>query len=94
MKTKFLSEVPQDGIPVAMRLRNTDMGRLLVRYGYEPYNTESAARRVAEKAAAELSRARSIVKLMLAQLDHGDYPENDNLDLVKRADKFLSETKP
>jgi len=35
-------------------LRETDWGKLLVRCGFEPYNTESLARRVAEKAAEEL----------------------------------------
>lgn len=37
-----------------LAMRRTRSGRLLVRYGYEPYDTESAARRVAEKAADEI----------------------------------------
>lgn len=34
--------------------RETPAGRLLVRYGFEPYDTESSARRVAERAAEEI----------------------------------------
>lgn len=34
-------------------MRQTPGGRLLVRYGLEPYNTESQARRVAERAAID-----------------------------------------
>lgn len=35
------------------------MGRLLMRYGFEPYDTESSARRVAELAADEIDVLRN-----------------------------------
>jgi hypothetical protein len=38
----------------ALEMRLTDWGNLLFRYGFEPYDTESSARRVAEKAASEI----------------------------------------
>jgi hypothetical protein len=36
----------------------TPMGQLLIKYGFDPYNTETAARRVAEQAAAEIAELR------------------------------------
>jgi hypothetical protein len=36
-------------------MRETPAGALLVKYGFEPYDTESSARRVAEQAADELA---------------------------------------
>lgn len=55
-------------------MRETPAGKLLVRYGFEPYDTESNARRVAERAAvdiAELTRAldaeHKAIDLLLAQ---------------------------
>ncbi len=32
----------------------SDWGKLLISYGYDPYNTESAARNVAKKAAEQI----------------------------------------
>jgi hypothetical protein len=40
---------------VRQEMRETPEGRLLVKYGFEPYDTESSARRVAEKAAADIA---------------------------------------
>jgi hypothetical protein len=43
-------------------MRQTPAGRLLVRYGFEPYDTESAARTVAEKAAADIAELEKLVR--------------------------------
>lgn len=40
---------------VKQSLRNTPMGQLLLKYGFEPYDTESSARTVAERAAEEIA---------------------------------------
>ncbi len=36
-------------------MRQTPAGKLLVRYGFEPYDTETSARRVAERAAEDVA---------------------------------------
>lgn len=43
--------------------RETPEGKLLVRYGFEPWDTESSARIVARKAAAEVSAYREALEL-------------------------------
>lgn len=45
------------------------MGKLLVRYGFEPYDTESAARRVAEKAAADLEEMKKALRGLFEQFE-------------------------
>ena len=49
-------------------MRKTAVGKLLVRYGFEPYDTESSARRVAEKASAEILELKQEVKRLKAAL--------------------------
>jgi len=41
---------------VRMDMRKTQSGKLLLRCGFDPFDTESSARRVAEKAAQEISK--------------------------------------
>ncbi len=41
------------------KMRETPEGKLLIRYGFEPYDTETSARRVAEKAAVEIEVLRA-----------------------------------
>lgn len=50
--------------------RHTPEGQLLVRYGFEPWDTESAARRVAEKAAAEIAQLQARIDNITAQGVH------------------------
>lgn len=50
--------------------RHTPEGQLLVRYGFEPWGTESAARRVAEKAAAEIAQLQARIDNITAQGVH------------------------
>lgn len=53
-----------------LTLRETPAGKLLLRYGFEPIDTESAARRVAEKAVEEIERLTAALK---AASDHLEY---------------------
>ena len=55
--------------------RHTPEGQLLVRYGFEPWDTESAARRVAEKAAAEIARLQAKIDNITAQGIHSCHPD-------------------
>lgn len=48
-----------------LALQNTPMGRLLVRAGFEPWNTESSARRVAEHAAEEIEELLTVLRTNL-----------------------------
>jgi hypothetical protein len=41
---------------VRLDMRKTQSGKLLLRCGFDPFDTESSARRVAEKAAREISK--------------------------------------
>ncbi len=56
------------------QMRETPGGQLLVRAGFEPYDTESAARRVADHAAEELSEALESLATMttLCRLKYGN----------------------
>lgn len=75
---------------VKQSLRNTPMGKLLVKYGFEPYDTESSARSVAERAAEEIAaerqraekaeRALGIMCEALEEIaDSHDSPHNDEI---------------
>ena len=55
--------------------RHTPEGQLLVRYGFEPWDTESAARRVAEKAAAEIAQLQARIDNITAQGVHSCHDE-------------------
>lgn len=61
-------------------MRETSEGKLLVRYGFEPYNTESSARRVAEKAAEDISQLLSII----TELDNHEGAEGWSKKLRER----------
>jgi len=47
-------------------MRQTPEGKLLLRYGFEPYETESCARRVAEKATLDIADLVAALEDMLA----------------------------
>lgn len=47
---------------VREEMRSTGAGRFLLRYGFEPYDTESSARRVAEKAARDLEYLAALMR--------------------------------
>ncbi len=51
---------------LAEHMRSEPWGALLVRYGFEPYDTESSARRVAEKAAEDIAKLRAALERLLA----------------------------
>lgn len=54
-------------------MRATPSGRLLVRYGFEPYDTESSARRVAECAVEDIIKLRAALKAAGEHLDYCGY---------------------
>ncbi len=51
-----------------LQMHQTPAGKLLVRYGFEPYDTESAARRVAEKAAWDIAKLEDTITHLRGQL--------------------------
>ncbi len=53
------------------KMRQTPAGKLLVRYGFEPYDTESSARRIAEKAADEIDALKCAIIRHLDPLTYG-----------------------
>lgn len=55
---------------VREEMRNTEAGRLLVRYGFEPYDTESSARRIAERFATDL---KTVLDALQKASDHLEY---------------------
>lgn len=59
--------------------RETPAGKLLIRYGFEPWDMESSARRVAKKAAAEIAELTEALELMV------NMSKGDNFSLMKAA---------
>ncbi len=50
-------------------MRQTPAGKLLVRYGFEPYNIESCTRLVAEKAAEEIEALKAAAQEKIKTLE-------------------------
>lgn len=51
------------------QMRETPAGKLLVRYGFEPYDTESSARRVADKAVVDMAALDATIAKLRINLD-------------------------
>lgn len=62
------NEALKDFEAFKQRQRAEPWGALLVRYGYDPYETESSARRVAEKAAEDISTLSQALHNMLVHM--------------------------
>ena len=79
--------------------RETPAGRLLTRVGFDYWDTESAARKVAEHAAGEIEELRAAMIPLLTIVDrlHRDtYAPNESSDWKEQADAraILAKTEP
>lgn len=72
--------------------RNTDEGRLLVRYGFEPYDTESAARTVARQAVQDINVLNREIALLRRNVDRLDEKVALYERLLKQRDEENAET--
>jgi len=70
--------------------RNTPVGRLLMRMGRDYWDTESAARSVAEHAVGEIAELRNALKDLLSVCDGLPY----GFTAREAAKKILKHTKP
>jgi hypothetical protein len=64
-------------------------GKLLIEFGYSPYDTESSARRVAEYAVEKIDRLKSVQDDLLASLQdllqyiEGTCPDMEGVDSIE-----------
>lgn len=77
-------------------MRTTPEGRLLVRAGFEPYDTESAARRVAEHAVGDITKLLESLNTMtmLCRLKYGNSDPDVYAEIEKAETLIAAYTQP